>query len=46
MGKKKGVEEKVKATQEKEFDNDMTSIDGRPALWEILPYTGGLYNTD
>jgi hypothetical protein len=32
MGKKKGVEEKVKATQEKEFDNDMTSIDGRPAL--------------
>jgi len=45
MGKKKAAEEKVKATREKEFDDDMTSIDGRPVLREILPYTGGLYNT-
>ncbi len=46
MGKKKAAGEKVKAARENGFDNDdMTGIDGRPVLREILPHTGGVYET-
>jgi hypothetical protein len=43
MGKKKAAGEKLKAARENGFDDDMTGIDDRPALREILPYTDGLY---
>jgi len=32
MGKKKAAGEKVKATREKGFNDDMTGIDNRPVL--------------
>lgn len=44
MGKKKTAEEKVKAAREKGFNGDMTGIDDRPVLREILEYTEGLYS--
>ena len=44
MGKKKTPGEKMKAAQEKGFDDDMTGIDDRPVLQEILDYSKGLYN--
>jgi hypothetical protein len=43
MGKKKTAKEKVKGAREKGFDDDMTSIDDRPVLREILEHTEGLY---
>ncbi len=43
MGKKKTVGEKVKAAREKGFNDDMTGIDDRPVLREILDYSKGLY---
>jgi hypothetical protein len=43
MGKKKPAGEKVMAARENGFDDDMTGIDDRPVLQEILDYTGGLY---
>ena len=45
MGSKKRTqEEKGKAARKNEFDNDMTGIDDRLVLKELLPYTKGLYN--
>ena len=45
MGKKKTPAEKVKAARENGFDDDMTGIDDRHVLREILPYTDGAYET-
>jgi hypothetical protein len=45
MGKKKAAGEKVKVARENGFDDDITSINNRPVFREILPYTGGLYET-
>lgn len=45
MGKKKTAAEKVKAARENGFDDDMTGIDDRHVLREILPYTDGVYKT-
>jgi hypothetical protein len=42
--RKRTQEEKAKAAQENGFDNDMTTIDDRLVLKEVLPYTKGLYN--
>jgi hypothetical protein len=45
MGKKKTPAEKVKAARENGFDDDMTGIDDRHVLREILPYIDGAYET-
>jgi hypothetical protein len=45
MGKKKTLAEKVKAARENGFDDDMTGIDNRHVLREILPYIDGAYET-
>lgn len=45
MGKKKTAAEKVKAARENGFHDDMTGIDDRHVLREILPYTDGVYKT-
>jgi hypothetical protein len=37
--------EKVKAARENRFDNNMTSINDRHVLREILEYTDGAYKT-
>ncbi|KAF8847233.1 hypothetical protein BDZ45DRAFT_755127 [Acephala macrosclerotiorum] len=39
-----GPKEKAKAVRENGFNDDMTGIDDRLTLKELLPYTKGLYN--
>ena len=43
--KKKTLAEKVKAAQENRFNNNITSIDNRHILREILPYINSAYKT-
>jgi len=45
MGKKKIAAEKVKAARENGFDDDMTGINDRHVLREILPYIDDMYET-
>jgi hypothetical protein len=45
MGKKKTPAEKVKAARENGFNDDITGIDDRHVLREILPYIDGAYKT-
>jgi hypothetical protein len=44
MGKQKGSKEAAKRARENRFDDDLTGIDDRPVLGEILLYINELYN--